>query len=397
MSRQTIHDAMAAHQQGRIAAAESIYLDLLQRRADDVDALHYLGVLRFSQGKRDQAIDYVRRSLALAPQNAEAWNSLANMLLAGEDVASAETAYLQATSVKPNYAEAWYNLGNLYRRLQRSDAALRAYQRTIEINPRLSGAYEKMAALLKNMGREDLRGEVFRQWLKVDPDNPVARHMAAAHSAQDVPARASDEYVTQLFDRFAANFDESLARLKYSAPSLLCGAVLKVLPAGHKAVVLDAGCGTGLCGSLLRPAASVLIGVDLSAGMLAKAAERKTYDELHKGELAAFMRAHPASFDVIVSADTLNYFGALEEPLAAAATSLKAAGILAFTLEAPAAGMAEKFKLHTHGRYSHNTQYVRDCLAATGLELLQLEAGVLRQEGGVQVSGNVVIAKRVSA
>jgi predicted TPR repeat methyltransferase len=395
MARKTIHDALAAHQQGRIPEAESIYLDLLRQRADDVDALHYLGVLRMRQGNRDQAIDFVRRALALAPRNAEAWNNLANMLLDEGDGTAAEAAYLQAINAKPDYAEAWYNLGNLYRRMRRADDALRAYRRTIEIDPRFTGAYEKIAGLLKQMGREDLRGPVFAQWLKADPGNPVAKHMAAAYSAQDVPGRASDAYVTQLFDRYAATFDVSLARLKYSAPSLVCGAVAEVLPSTEsKRAVLDAGCGTGLCGPLLRATAASLTGVDLSAGMLAKAAERKVYDELHKGELVAFMREHPAAYDVIVSADTLNYFGALEEAFSAAAAALQDAGVFAFTLEAPPADSVATFKLHAHGRYSHNTQYVRDRIAAAGLELLRLAPGVLRAEGSGEVVGHVVVARK---
>ena len=46
--------------------------------------------------------------------------------------------------------------------------------------------------------------------------------------------------------------------------------------------VLDAGCGTGLCGPLLAPYARRLIGVDLSEGMLALAKEKHVYDALIK-------------------------------------------------------------------------------------------------------------------
>jgi predicted TPR repeat methyltransferase len=42
--------------------------------------------------------------------------------------------------------------------------------------------------------------------------------------------------------------------------------------------VLDAGCGTGLYGPLLKWLGARLVGVDLSAGMLAEALKRKAYD-----------------------------------------------------------------------------------------------------------------------
>ena len=93
-----------------------------------------------------------------------------------------------------------------------------------------------------------------------------------------------------------ATSTHSLARLGYAAPQLLTAALAEFIPFGEERLaVLDAGVGTGLCGPLLRSSARQLVGVDLSAGMLAKARERNVYDELHEGELVAFMRAHPPS------------------------------------------------------------------------------------------------------
>src|SRR5207248_233908 len=74
--------------------------------------------------------------------------------------------------------------------------------------------------------------------------------------------------------------------------------------------VLDLGCGTGLCGALLRRWARTLVGVDLSPGMLEKARERGCYDRLEQGDLVAVMRTMPArSFDLIVATDVLIYIG----------------------------------------------------------------------------------------
>jgi predicted TPR repeat methyltransferase len=51
---------------------------------------------------------------------------------------------------------------------------------------------------------------------------------------------------------------------------------------------------------LLKPFAARLVGVDLSAGMLAEAAKRELYDELVEAELGAYLTAHPSSFNIIV-------------------------------------------------------------------------------------------------
>ena len=390
----TIHDALAHHQQGRLREAESIYLDLLLKKPDDVDALHYLGVLRMRLGLVDEAIELVKRALKLAPHNADAWNNLGNMLLAGNNEKAAEFAYSSATHQKPDCVEAWYNLGNLFRRQRRRNEAVKCYRRVIELNPTFAGAYENIALLFLRIGRPDLTADVYRRWLAVEPDNPIARHMAAAYSNEKAPTRAEDEYVAKIFDRFADTFDESLEKLHYAAPGLLTAALTEVIPFTEKRLaVLDAGCGTGLCGPLLRSTARQLVGVDLSAGMLAKARERQVYDELHESELVAFMRAHAREYDVVISADTLVYFGALEDAMSGAANALRPDGVLAFTVEAEPVGSTEKFRLHQSGRYSHSSDYVRECLEAAGFKVLLIEGCVLRKEAGLDVLGHIVLAK----
>jgi predicted TPR repeat methyltransferase len=216
--------------------------------------------------------------------------------------------------------------------------------------------------------------------------------MFAAMTGEHVPERAGDEYIARLFDSFSGSFDAQLRSLEYRAPELLCAAVLGELPAGQTQVVLDAGCGTGLCGPLLRSAARRLLGVDLSAGMIARARERGVYDELHVAELTAFIAAQPRTFDVIISADTLVYFGALEAVAAAAATSLRDRGLLGFTVERRDAGDAP-YQLEPHGRYSHRPQYVSTVLREAGFELLEERHVVLRKETGKDVAGLLVVAR----
>jgi predicted TPR repeat methyltransferase len=389
-----IREAMEHHQRGRLAEAESIYHELLAGNPNDAEALHYLGVLRMTQGRRDEAIELLKRALKMAPRDAHAWNSLGNLLWATPEHHATEFAYRHATNLKPDFGTAWFNLGRLLQRQQRNEEAVEAFQRTVQLQPHFAPAHEMLAALYQRMGRTALATEAFRRWHELDPGNPIARHMAAASATQQ-PERADDAFVVSMFDRAADTFDKGLASLEYAAPQLLI-ATLATIPANVEGTlsILDAGCGTGLCGPLLRPKARRLVGVDLSPGMLAKARERQVYDELHEGELVAFMRAHPAAYDVVISADTLVYFGALEEALAAAHDALLPGGTLTFTVEAEPAGSAQNFRLQSHGRYTHAEGYVRTCLTGAGFDVLQIEPGVLRKEAGADVRGLVVSARR---
>ena len=158
--------------------------------------------------------------------------------------------------------------------------------------------------------------------------------MLAACSGRDMPERASDAFIESTFDSFAASFDAKLASLAYRAPALVAEMLAHAgVHASRSLDVLDAGCGTGLCGPLVAPYARRLVGVDLSEAMLARARERNVYDELAKRELTAYLHDSPGSFDVIVSADTLVYFGPLDAVTTAAANALRPGGVLVFTVE----------------------------------------------------------------
>ena len=134
--------------------------------------------------------------------------------------------------------------------------------------------------------------------------------MLAACTGRDVPPRASQGFVVGIFDVFAASFESKLASLSYRAPALVAAMLEDSgLQPSKSLDVLDAGCGTGLCGPLVAPYARRLTGVDLSAGMLARAKEKNVYDALVQGELTEYLRGSSDAFDLIVSADTLVYFG----------------------------------------------------------------------------------------
>jgi predicted TPR repeat methyltransferase len=159
--------------------------------------------------------------------------------------------------------------------------------------------------------------------------------------------------------------------------------------------ILDAGCGTGLCGEHFKPFARRLVGVDLSVEMLGKAAARKLYDDLILGELTAFVGAVPAAWDVIISADTLVYFGDLAPVMAAARRALRPSGHLVFTLEHASDEQAPSgFRINPHGRYSHTEAYVRAVLAAAQLAARQVTPVHLRVELSQPVEGLLVVAAR---
>jgi len=218
--------------------------------------------------------------------------------------------------------------------------------------------------------------------------------MIAACSGRDVPTRASDAFIEMTFDSFAGSFDSKLAMLLYRAPALVAGMLEDPDVEPSKSLdVLDAGCGTGLCGPLIAPYARRLVGVDLSARMLAQARARNVYDELFKVELTVYLRDNPGAFDVIVSADTLVYFGALQGVVEASAAALRPGGRLIFTVEASIDRSDVGYAISLHGRYCHSRQYPESVLMDAKLQP-EIEPAELRLEAGNPVQGLVVRATK---
>ena len=67
---------MQLHQSGRFPEAEQLYRKILQADPQHVIALHHLGVLACQVGRSDLALQYIQEALRLAPDFAEAYNSL---------------------------------------------------------------------------------------------------------------------------------------------------------------------------------------------------------------------------------------------------------------------------------------------------------------------------------
>ena len=156
---------------------------------------------------------------------------------------------------------------------------------------------------------------------------------------------------------------------------------------------LDAGCGTGLCAPLLGPFVKRLVGVDLSDGMLQRARERGGYAALHQGELTAFLQHADEAYDLVISADTLCYFGDLSGFLAATHRALQGPGLVIFSLEAMNDD-ARNYELKFHGRYRHSRRYVTEVLEQAGFSVRSIEPRVLRKEFNEPVHGWIVTASR---
>jgi len=344
-------------------------------------------------GEWEQAENCYRKVIELRPEHSDSHNNLGIVLKRQGRMRDAGAAFEQALSLDPDHARAHHNLGNLYRRAGHLPEAIRHFRAAIDAGLQTTDARQALVNALFSGGKSDEAIQVLDEWLQIEPDHPIARHVRASLLAETAPSRASDDYVRTIFDGMASSFDDHLGGLQYRAPELVVAALAASLGTGScELAVLDAGCGTGLCGPLVKPLAAHLTGVDLSSGMLRNAGRTGVYDELFEGELTAFLQQHQAVFDAIISADTLCYFGDLVEVCEAAAGALKPDGRFVFTVERLDRNDGDGYVLHYKGRYSHREQYVRDVVERAGFSLVSMDVETIRRESGSDVQGLVVCA-----
>lgn len=424
---EALQHAIAHHRAGELDAAERIYAELLRREPRRADALNFMGMLQYQRGALERAFELLDRASRIAPRQATVWNNLGNVLIGLNRPAEAEKAFRRSLALVES-PEALTNIGRLQRRRREWARSEQSCRRALALSSMCGEAWHYLSLALLGQGRAEeafaaaVQAELllppqsrrretygralsaagekeravafYRDWLAKEPDNPYVQHHLAA-SRGELPARASDAYVEQVFDQFAANFDVQLATLKYCAPELVTEALRMALPApSGQFDIADLGCGTGLCGPLLRPWARTLVGCDLSAAMLERAAPRQAYDQLLKAELVQFLVERPGAFDVLVSADTLIYFGELVPVFAAAHAALRPGGALVFTLEALPDEAVHDYRLTESGRYAHTRPGIAARLAAAGFASQAIAPASPRFESGKPVQGWLVTVRR---
>ena len=385
-------------QEGDEAAAEKEFCKALSIHPEHAEALLNMGAIFEKREQTDEACEAYKKVIAIAPNDPKAYGRLGEILWKQGKREEATAAIIQNTRMNPEDPMAFVLLASIFWDMDRSEEAVEAYRSALAIAPRHSNANSFLAKVLTTLGRTDEASDVWRRWAALEPENPIPRHHLAASEGRDVPARAADDFVVKVFDRFADTFDEKLQHLEYRAPKLVADAFAAEYGKPSAALdILDAGCGTGLCAPLLRPFARCLDGVDLSQGMLKKAAARGGYDDLQAAELTAFLASLHSEYDSIVSSDTLCYFGDLDAVLQAAAAALRPGGTIIFTVERSAdSELSAGFKLEHTGRYTHAEDYVRTSLSRAGFEIRSLEIAVIRREFFKPVEGFVAVGKKVT-
>jgi len=260
----------------------------------------------------------------------------------------------------------------------------------------LAEAYNRALALEK-AGDIDAAVDAYQEVLAIDPDDHGGAAVRIASMGRgETPVRAPDAYVETLFDQHAEVFEDVLVeQLGYHVP-MLVRQRLQDLKLGSFKRMLDLGCGTGLTGTALNDLCEEMIGIDISENMVVIADEKEVYETLFVAEVEDFLDDNDEDpFDLITATDVLPYLGALEPLFFGAAENMNSGGIFIFSSETLPEKLADgrPYMVGPHQRFIHTETYIRERLAATGFELIEIMEINVRMQEGQPSPGHLVTAR----
>ena len=388
--------ANALCQGGDSAAGVAHYEKALQIDPRFAECHYNLGVALAQRSEIGQAVCHYRSAIALDLRAPEVFYNLGVALQELDQPSEAVSNYDKALALRPDYVQAHFNCGNALLQQGKRAEAVQRYEAATGFAADHVSAHYNLAMTQMQLGRKAEAVLAYRRVVQLCPDHQAAGHVLATLLGENT-VRAPAGYVARLFDRYAPRFDSHLVgTLKYDIPSRLARVLVDSLgSAASKADILDLGCGTGLFGAEARPWCTTLVGVDLSAGMLAVAAEKFVYDRLVEADLFDYLRSSAAdAFQIIVAADVLCYLGDLTELFEQAQRVCRAGGILAFLIE-DNSGSAADYRLKPTGRFAHSAAYVRLLANRFWFAERHAEHVTVRFENGAAVEGRLFILTKL--
>jgi predicted O-linked N-acetylglucosamine transferase (SPINDLY family) len=172
--QQAIELALARQRAGDAAEAESIYRQIIAHQPDQPDALHLLGVMKFSQGDANAGCELIQRAVAAAPQVAVFHNNLGVVFKLLGDNAAAEEQFRAAIALNPSYAEALNNLGAIVGERGALTEAIELNRRAADLLANYGDTYANLGNALMRLGRIEEAVTALKKGIEVQPDLATA-------------------------------------------------------------------------------------------------------------------------------------------------------------------------------------------------------------------------------
>jgi len=353
---------MSYFEKGQFDQAQYILDEAVRLNPLLLDGLCIRGIALLRLHRHQEALACFERALAAKPDFVEALSNRATTYLELNRIEEALAGFDAALASDPKHAVSWNNRGNALTALKRYEDALASYDKALAIQPG------------------------FREAI----DNRVNALFALRRMSRCPPV-----YMRALFDDYSSYYDAAMVEgLGYRGHLHLRTLAERVLPRPTPPCnILDLGCGTGLVGEAFKDLAKGrrLDGIDLSPRMVEAAGARGIYDDLILGDLETVLQELECSYDLVLAADTMVYFGDLCPTLSGVAERLEPGGFCIFAVEAMA---GQGWEQTPANRFRHSEAYLRAESARAGLDFVTIMECWIRRELNDPVAGFAVALQK---
>jgi predicted O-linked N-acetylglucosamine transferase (SPINDLY family) len=167
-------EAVRIHQQGDLAGAEKIYLQILNADPGLFGPRYYLGLMRLQQGRNAEAATYLGEALQISPDNLGALMNYGMALQGAGRSPEALEAFDKALTIESNLPEAHYNRGVALANMHRFEMAVEAYDRALVMRPEMISALINRGVAQSAMGQLDDALVSYDRVLTMQPGNVMA-------------------------------------------------------------------------------------------------------------------------------------------------------------------------------------------------------------------------------
>jgi predicted TPR repeat methyltransferase len=387
--------ALALISLNKIDTAISTLEKVLDRIPGHLDALNNLGALLLKNNQHEHALQCFSSVLAANPEHLEARNNLAAILLQLGHYSLAAKHYFYLLDKTPNDINTLYNSGIALLELENFEDAILVFEKVLILKPDYVDAIGNIGIAFLKLNNPEKAKEYFEKVLTKNPDHKEIRYLYSAITHQDIPAKPPTEYIENLFDHYAAHYEQHLTdTLHYHTPEALFNLLqtyIHFLP-DHEWRILDLGCGTGLSGVPFTKISKTLVGIDLSAKMLNLAKHKAIYNNLIQEDILQFLTQNTDLYNLLLASDTFNYFGDLNLLLSRCHKALDTKGFLLFSLEL--LYDSEPWTLKPHGRYLHSKNYIEEIAKENHFKIIAIENTALRVQNHNPVKGLLCLFQR---
>lgn len=333
--------------------AQTALEKVLLYHPNHLEALVNLGSCFMQQKKFSEAIHYFATACRIDENHLPAHYNLACALMELRRFPQACDHFTRYLEKAGEDLEALYHLGFVHMMLDHYSESRDCFYKILKINPDNILVLHNLASIAIKEKEPSVAIGYYQRILALAPTDDIALYMHTALLQKSPPARAPNNYVKALFDQYADRFDEHLLQsLHYQTPELLYQFWQKYSDTTAHYSILDLGCGTGLMGTLFKPHAKTLVGVDLSKAMLDAAQHKALYDTLHERELIDYLCQCTQHYDLAILADVLVYIGDCDLLFQKLKTIAQR---ILLSIESTE---QKNYVLSTHGRYQHNIDYL---------------------------------------